>query len=174
MNIFELNNYHKNHTRNVIMMFLFGTMFIIPSIYVSKIAILTLIILLYSILISKKINKNIEKSLYNSPLNEVHLFLIKRYKKIMEDNSPEMFLDYNEKTDPIQDPVDRIYKMLCVLEKNIKKFPPDKTSRWIGYIQYYLIDKGVTTIDVERNVSRPYFHEAYRKMGYDKVNTVQV
>lgn len=41
----------------------------------------------------------------------------------------------------------------------------DKMSRWLGYIQGTLITLGFTTVDEERDVSRPMFHEAYEKDG---------
>lgn len=44
---------------------------------------------------------------------------------------------------------------------NIDTFPIDKLNRWLGYIQYHVISTGQTTIDKERDYSRPIFHAAY-------------
>jgi hypothetical protein len=36
-------------------------------------------------------------------------------------------------------------------------FSTDKFSRWIGYIQGVLVSKGLTTVDIERNVTKSWF-----------------
>jgi hypothetical protein len=51
----------------------------------------------------------------------------------------------------------------CV--ENIEKFPPDKTSRWIGFIQGVLTCKGALNVRHERDRTRPLFHAAYEAMG---------
>ncbi len=43
----------------------------------------------------------------------------------------------------------------------INDYPIDKLSRWLGFIQAYVIFTNQTTIDVERDFSRPLFHKAY-------------
>ena len=45
--------------------------------------------------------------------------------------------------------------------ENINNYPIDKLSRWLGYIQGYVIFTKQTTVDIERDFSRPYFHKAY-------------
>ena len=37
----------------------------------------------------------------------------------------------------------------------------DKLSRWLGFVQAYVIFTNQTTIDIERDFSRPLFHKAY-------------
>lgn len=37
--------------------------------------------------------------------------------------------------------------------------PVDKYSRWLGFIQGCLISKGWTTVEIERNRTRPWFIE---------------
>lgn len=44
----------------------------------------------------------------------------------------------------------------------INNFPIDKLSRWLGFVQGYVIFSNQTTIDNERDFSRPLFHEAYK------------
>lgn len=34
-----------------------------------------------------------------------------------------------------------------------------KANRWLGYVQGILIANGLTTVEVERNFTRPYFQE---------------
>lgn len=37
-----------------------------------------------------------------------------------------------------------------------KGFSVDKYSRWLGYVQGCLICKGITTVEIERNRTRPW------------------
>jgi len=90
--------------------------------------------------------------LKQKPLNKVHKKLIKRYIGMLD----TIFLREEK----------HIMIMLYELKKNLKTFPPDKTSRWIGYIQRFLIEQNFTTVKKERDFSRPLFHKAYKKMGY--------
>ena len=46
---------------------------------------------------------------------------------------------------------------------NIDTLPIDKLNRWLGYIQHHVISTGQTTIDKERDYSRPIFHVAYTR-----------
>lgn len=48
---------------------------------------------------------------------------------------------------------------------------PDKQGRWVGYIQNTIITMGLTTVEEERNISRPMFHKVYEKYG---LNTVTI
>lgn len=34
---------------------------------------------------------------------------------------------------------------------------PGKAGRWLGFIQGILIERGITTVQVERDFTRPYF-----------------
>lgn len=45
------------------------------------------------------------------------------------------------------------------------EWPTDKTSRWIGFIQGVLANRGFLNVEVERDRTRPIFHQAYRTMG---------
>lgn len=58
------------------------------------------------------------------------------------------------------------------LEK-IDVWPVDKTSRWIGFIQGCLASKGMLDVNVERDRTRPIFHEAYEAMGLEIPKTVE-
>jgi len=49
---------------------------------------------------------------------------------------------------------------------HIKSWPIDKLSRWLGFIQSEVIQLGLTTVDNERDYSRPLFHKAYKHGGY--------
>lgn len=41
-------------------------------------------------------------------------------------------------------------------------YPIDKLSRWLGYCQAYCIFTNQTTVNKERDFSRPLFKEAYK------------
>ena len=43
----------------------------------------------------------------------------------------------------------------------INDYPIDKLSRWLGFVQCYIIFTNQSTIDIERDFSRPLFHKAY-------------
>lgn len=45
--------------------------------------------------------------------------------------------------------------------------PIDKLSRWLGFLQGVLHSQGITSSDIERDFSRPLFHEAYRNEGVE-------
>ena len=51
--------------------------------------------------------------------------------------------------------------VLKALEE-IHVYPIDKLSRWLGFIQAYVIFTNQTTVDIERDFSRPLFHTAYK------------
>lgn len=55
-----------------------------------------------------------------------------------------------------------ILNMCYILKKNIKPltgtgFSVDKFSRWLGFIQAIMIVNKLTTVENERNVTRPLF-----------------
>ena len=45
--------------------------------------------------------------------------------------------------------------------KEIENYPIDKLSRWLGFVQAYVIFTNQTTVEIERDFSRPLFHNAY-------------
>lgn len=47
--------------------------------------------------------------------------------------------------------------------KQISILPIDKLSRWLGFIQGYVIFNNLTTVNIEREYSRPLFHKAYKQ-----------
>lgn len=58
--------------------------------------------------------------------------------------------------------LDTDIRALC--EKGIKEIdnlPIDKLSRWLGFIQGYVVFTKQTTVQTEREFSRNLFHEAY-------------
>lgn len=55
-----------------------------------------------------------------------------------------------------------------IIEQPSDKIAPDKTSRWIGFIQSELIRFGITSVEDERNFSRPIFQEIYKKFNFNQ------
>ena len=62
---------------------------------------------------------------------------------------------------------------LTIVEK-VDEWPIDKSSRWIGFIQAGVIDHKLTSIEKERNFSRPLFHEAYKLMDQEIPETINL
>ena len=44
-------------------------------------------------------------------------------------------------------------------------WPIDKVGRWLGYIQAGMIMHELTSVNTERDFSRPLFHAAYKEQG---------
>lgn len=49
--------------------------------------------------------------------------------------------------------------------KEIDNYPIDKLSRWLGFVQGYIIFTNQTSVNNERDLSRSMFHEAYKNEG---------
>lgn len=61
---------------------------------------------------------------------------------------------------------DKVTAMMTQVAKNCSIWPDDKTGRWVGYVQCILIEvEKVTTIEEERNFTRPLFHHLYQISG---------
>lgn len=70
---------------------------------------------------------------------------------------------------------DRIKDMMNCVVNNCMTWPPDKTGRWVGYVQCLLIEiEAVTTVKKERDFTRPMFHELYGIKGYEIPDTIEL
>jgi len=122
----------------------------------------------------------LNKQEYFNPLNDVHLILVNRYKEMFEHEQRTPYTRFSMDVARSQGSPDtkqeslKIYSMLFAIEENIDKFPPDKSSRWIGYIQRYLIEQELTSVQAERDFSRPLFHVAYKELGYEIPEKIDV
>lgn len=65
-------------------------------------------------------------------------------------------------------------KMSNIALEHLSNWPIDKTSRWIGYIQCLLIQSEITTINKERDFSRPLFHLAYKTESIDIPESINI
>lgn len=55
--------------------------------------------------------------------------------------------------------------MLDQMKANAETWPTDKLNRWLGFVQAILVLHGLTTVDVERDRTRPIFHAIYHREG---------
>lgn len=74
-----------------------------------------------------------------------------RYKNIVENTRTRMWY-YTSEYDEIFDFIDNTFLPGCE-----EKLPLMKLNRWIGYIQGVLIAKRLTTVEKERDFTRPMF-----------------
>jgi hypothetical protein len=89
-------------------------------------------------------------------LIRAHYFMIRRYRSIIEGKNfkDEEFL-------------------LNFCDSALTLTNPDKLSRWVGYIQGVLIERGILDTKFERDVSREIYKPIYERLGYD-TTTVEV
>lgn len=89
-------------------------------------------------------------------LLKAHLFMMRRYRSIIEGRNfkdEEFLLNFCD---------------TALLITNT-----DKLSRWIGYVQGILIERGILDTRFERDVSREIYKPIYDRLGWDS-STVNV
>lgn len=70
---------------------------------------------------------------------------------------------------------DRVNDMMKCVVDNCLLWPPDKTGRWVGYVQCLLIEvERVTTVKKERDFTRPMFHELYTIEGFNIPDSIEL
>jgi len=67
----------------------------------------------------------------------------------------------------------RLLNMINTLESN-SHWPDLKVGKWLGFIEGVLISKGITTVDAERDFTRPIYHAYYKRVGIGIPPTVDV
>jgi len=156
--------YMRKVHSNIFYLYLFGIGLIIPDLYFMPVV----LVLVLGWIFAWYYDAKFDKEFYN-PLNSVHHKLTQRYLKII--NNLNAHKAYEPKENEEQR---RITGMLETLEENIDIWPPDKSSRWLGFIQAYMIKENHITIQEERDFSRPLFHNAYKKLGYNIPKSVSI
>ena len=69
----------------------------------------------------------------------------------------------------------RINDLMEQVVKNCLIWPDDKTGRWTGYVQCLLIEvERKTTVDIERDFTRPLYHQLYKAKGYEAPESVKI
>lgn len=90
-----------------------------------------------------------------SPITQVNIDLCKRYIGILEktDQDGEGYSSNHHLIGMCQAIIDR------------PEMYEDKQSRFIGFVQAMMIQRGLIDTNSERDLTRPLFHKAYREMG---------
>jgi hypothetical protein len=86
------------------------------------------------------------------------ILAFKRYKEILEDIKVKPD-DHSGKENPLVLPhaLWMCNYSLDYFKKNPFTYPVDKFSRWLGFVQAILVLHKITTVENERNVTRPWF-----------------
>ncbi len=88
-------------------------------------------------------------------LKEAHDLCFDRYQEILQSVA-----DWDS---PPQ--TDRRHLLWMCQEAKKNQWPDDKTSRWLGFVQGVLAARGLLDVSVERNITRAWFHQAYKTKG---------
>lgn len=96
-------------------------------------------------------------------INSVNQALFARYKNMVLEE--ELRLSLAKLPDPYEeDPRLSLVNLLFLCDAGIRlntNIPEDKASRWIGFLQGCLCMRGTTTVDIERDFTRPLFLSVY-------------
>ncbi len=69
----------------------------------------------------------------------------------------------------------KVTTMMDKVVQNCMTWPNDKTGRWVGYVQCLLIEvEKVTTVDAERDYTRPLFHKMYDEQGIGIPKSIKI
>jgi hypothetical protein len=68
----------------------------------------------------------------------------------------------------------QLMDLIGVALEGIDTLPIDKLNRWLGFIQATVVFNGLTTVQKERDFSRPLFHAAYEADGIAIPETVDI
>lgn len=82
-------------------------------------------------------------------LFERYIGLIRESALIVEDYGPD------------ETSLDHLIWMCVKSLENLDKWPEDKLSRWLGFVQGVLTVRRIIDVQEERDISRPLFHAAY-------------
>lgn len=72
-----------------------------------------------------------------------------------------------------QEKKDRCLSMIEILLKN-PNWPDLKIGGWLEHIVTVCIENDITTIDLERNFSRPIKHDYYKRMSIEIPETIDL
>lgn len=64
--------------------------------------------------------------------------------------------------------------MIVVLENKSEHMYTDKMGRWVGFIQGVLFSNGLLFVEDEREKTRPIMHEAYKKAGLPRPESLSI
>lgn len=86
---------------------------------------------------------------------EVLVAIFNRYLEMILNNWDHLFTEF-DKCDPSH------LRDLCLeVIHDGQSYPFDKLNRWLGFIQGVLCSKGITSVDEEREFTRPLLHSLH-------------
>jgi hypothetical protein len=97
-------------------------------------------------------------------LKKAYLELFKRYNTIAQQNQDKIKGDQAH----------IVMQMGVSAIGSPERFPAEKMSRWLGFIQGILFANGIITIEEERNISRPLIHRAYKDSGSNPPKSIDI
>lgn len=68
----------------------------------------------------------------------------------------------------------KVKDMALAIERESDDWTIDKLGRWVGFMQGIMYMDGELDIEVERNRTRPIFHQAYQEDGFPVPKSVSV
>lgn len=83
--------------------------------------------------------------------------LFSRYRAVIMDHRDEM------KGDIAECGSDHLIKLCDEVLANHQRYPFDKLSRWMGFVQGVLASQGLISVEEERNYSRPLLHAIHKR-----------
>lgn len=89
------------------------------------------------------------------------------FTKLLMDKLAHRYLEIIEKNDTNFEHKEHLVRMLKSILVNADKLPSDKLNRWIGFVQGILFAQNMISIDEEREITRPWFHQFYRDTKQD-------
>lgn len=81
--------------------------------------------------------------------------LFSRYHTMIHDNWDHLFSEFDKCSS------DDLYKLCQEVLEHGDLYPADKLHRWLGFVQGILCVKGVTSVDTERDFTRPLLHSLH-------------
>lgn len=85
------------------------------------------------------------------------LTLFKRYRAIILDNEDKLNGGVSECA------AGHLVNLCTEVIDNHQKYPFDKLSRWMGFVQGVLAVNGLISVEDERNFSRPFLHAIHKR-----------
>jgi len=97
-------------------------------------------------------------------LKQAYAKLFKRYNTIAQENQDEIG----------SHSANKIMQMGITAISNPDRFPAEKMSRWLGFVQGILWQAGFINLKEERDFSRPLIHKAYKDAGLEVPESIDI
>ena len=95
---------------------------------------------------------------------EVKRLLLQRYARMLEAGAPALAMAGGY---PLTKELttENLTWMCATALDGVETLPDDKVQRWIGFVQYGVVLHGLTTVQLERDFTRPLMHAVYAAEG---------